>query len=215
MLAAIGEILPLALGTALSPLPLIAIVFLVLSTNGTGRSLGFMAGRLLGIALTLTILTLAAEAMPESREATLFGGILKIALGLGLVYLAVSKWRKRPQGDTKPAPPGWMLSLDTISTPRAFGLGLLVTAINPKELAFALGAAISIGAAHQPAGPLVVLELIYIVHCRLHCRRAGVDARYCPGAGTKRLGPCPGMVGAQPVNGCWRGSAGFGCRAGQ
>jgi threonine/homoserine/homoserine lactone efflux protein len=163
MLAAIGEILPLALGTALSPLPLIAIVFLVLSTNGTGRSLGFMAGRLLGIALTLTILTLAAEALPESREATLFGGILKIALGLGLVYLAVGKWRKRPKGDAKPATPGWMLSLDTISTPRAFGLGLLVTAINPKELAFTLGAAISIGAAHQPAGPLMVLELIYIV----------------------------------------------------
>lgn len=106
MLAAIGEILPLALGTALSPLPLITIVFLVLSANGTGRSLGFMAGRLLGIALTLTLLTLAADAMPDSREATLWGGILKIVLGLGLVYMAVRKWLKRPKGDEKPATPG-------------------------------------------------------------------------------------------------------------
>ncbi len=122
-----------------------------------------MAGRLIGIALTLTVLTLAAEALPESREATVFGGILKILLGLGLVYLAVRKWRKRPQGKPKPATPGWMSSLDTISTPRAFGLGLLVTAINPKELAFTLGAAISIGAAHQQPGAIMVLGLIYIV----------------------------------------------------
>lgn len=56
-----------------------------------------------------------------------------------------------------------MLSLDTISTSRAFGLGLLVTAINPKELAFTLGAAISIGAAHQPAGGILLLELIYLL----------------------------------------------------
>ena len=162
MLAAIGEFLPLALGTALSPLPLIAIVFLVLSTNGTGRSVGFMAGRLLGIAAMLTALTFAAEAMPETREATVLGGLIKILLGLGLVYVAVHKWRKRPQGETEPPMPGWVAGLDTISTPRAFGLGLLVTAINPKELAFTLGAAISIGAAHQQPGAIVVLGLLYV-----------------------------------------------------
>ncbi|MFF5792549.1 GAP family protein [Paeniglutamicibacter sp. NPDC012692] len=162
MLAAIGEFLPLALGTALSPLPLIAIVFLVLSANGTGRSVGFMAGRLLGIAVMLTVLTFAAEAMPETRETTVLGGLIKILLGLGLVYVAVRKWRKRPQGETEPPMPGWVAGLDTISTPRAFGLGLLVTAINPKELAFTLGAAISIGAAHQQPGAIVVLGLLYV-----------------------------------------------------
>lgn len=163
MLNAIGEFLPLALGMTLSPLPLIAIVFLLLSAQGTARSLGFMAGRLIGIALMLTVLTLAAEALPESREATVFGGLLKILLGLGLIYVAVRKWRKRPQGETEPTVPGWMSSLDTISTPRAFGMALVLTVLNPKELAFTLGAAISIGAAHQQPGAIIVLGLLYIL----------------------------------------------------
>lgn len=161
MLTAIGEFLPLALGMALSPLPLIAIVFLVLSPNGTARSLGFMAGRLFGIALVLTVMTVAAEALPESREATVFGGLLKIGLGLGLVLVALLKWRKRPKGDAEPQSPGWMSSLETASAPRAFGMALMVTALNPKELAFTLGAAISIGAAHQQPGAIVALALIY------------------------------------------------------
>ena len=161
MLSAIGEFLPLALGMALSPLPLIAIVFLVLSEHGTARSLAFAAGRLLGIAATLSVLTLAAEALPETREATVFGGLLKILLGAGLVFVAVRKWRKRPQGDAEPPVPGWMSSLDTIQVPRAFGLGIVLTVANPKELAFTMGAAISIGAAHQQPGPVLVLALIY------------------------------------------------------
>ena len=163
MLAALGELLPLALGTALSPLPLIAIVFLVLSAHGTARNLGFMTGRLIGIALMLAVLTLAAEAMPESRETTVLGGIIKILLGLGLMLLAWWKWRKRPQGETVPDVPGWVAGLDTISTPRAFGLGLLVTAINPKELAFTLGAAISIGAAHQQPAGIMALGALYVL----------------------------------------------------
>ncbi|GAA1495078.1 GAP family protein [Paeniglutamicibacter kerguelensis] len=189
MLTAIGEFLPLALGMTLSPLPLIAIVVLVLSANGTGRSLGFMAGRLIGIAMMLTAMTLAAEALPESSEATTLSGLLKISLGLGLIYVAARKWRKRPQGETEPKVPGWMSSLNTISAPRAFSMGLALTVANPKELAFTLGAAISIGAAHEQPGAIIVLALIYTVLSGASVLAPVILHLVAPGRARSVLGP--------------------------
>lgn len=147
MLAALGEMLPFAVGTALSPIPLIAIVLVLMGQGGRRSGSCFVLGRLLGIGVLVTLVTLLAEVLPDSQEVTAAGGWLRIALGAGLIWLAVTKWRKRPGADAEPELPGWMSSLDSLSGPRAFGTGLLISAINPKELAFAIGAGIAIAAA--------------------------------------------------------------------
>ena len=40
----IGEILPLALGIAISPIPIIAAILMLLSPRAKGTSLGFLLG---------------------------------------------------------------------------------------------------------------------------------------------------------------------------
>ena len=40
----IGEILPLAVGIAISPIPIIAVILMLLSPHAKGASVGFMIG---------------------------------------------------------------------------------------------------------------------------------------------------------------------------
>lgn len=61
--------------------------------------------------------------------------------------LAVAKWIRRPGPDEEPKVPGWMAAIESSSAPAAFRLGAALTLLNLKELAFASGAGLAIGAA--------------------------------------------------------------------
>ena len=56
------------------------------------------------------------------------------------------KWRGRPGEGTPPPEPGWMAALGGAGAGRAFGIGVLLGGVNPKNIAFAAGAAGSIAA---------------------------------------------------------------------
>jgi len=58
--------------------------------------------------------------------------------------MAAQQWRKRPKPNQEPQVPGWMATLDQVTAIKAFGLGLLLSAANPKNLALCVGAATSI-----------------------------------------------------------------------
>lgn len=53
--AVIGEILPLALGIAISPIPVIAAILMLLSPRARSTSVGFLAGWALGIVAVVVI----------------------------------------------------------------------------------------------------------------------------------------------------------------
>jgi threonine/homoserine/homoserine lactone efflux protein len=53
-------------------------------------------------------------------------------LGALLLLLAVSQWRKRPKAGQDPQLPKWMQAIGKITFPVAFGLGLLLSALNPN-----------------------------------------------------------------------------------
>jgi hypothetical protein len=50
---AIGEILPFAVALALGPLPIIAIVLILVSDDAGTKGVGFAIGRIVGLALIL------------------------------------------------------------------------------------------------------------------------------------------------------------------
>ena len=49
--AAIGEMLPLAIGIAVSPLPIIAIILMLITPKARGNGLAFFGGWMLGLAV--------------------------------------------------------------------------------------------------------------------------------------------------------------------
>ena len=61
----IGDILPLALGIAISPIPIIAAILMLLSPKAKGTSVGFLLGWVLGIVVAVVLFTLLASVIPE------------------------------------------------------------------------------------------------------------------------------------------------------
>ena len=64
----IGEILPLALGIAVSPIPIIAAILMLLSPRAKGTSVGFLLGWVVGIVVAVTVFTLLAAELPASDD---------------------------------------------------------------------------------------------------------------------------------------------------
>ncbi len=161
--AVIGEILPLALGIAISPIPIIAAILMLLSPKARGTSLGFLTGWLLGIIVAVVLFTILSSVIPQSDSdaPTPVIGIVKIVLGAGLLLLAVRQWRSRPSDGAEPAMPKWMSAIDTMTTGRALMLGFLLSALNPKNLLMGVAAGVAIGSASLAIGENIAATSIF------------------------------------------------------
>jgi threonine/homoserine/homoserine lactone efflux protein len=163
--AAIGEILPLALGIAISPIPIIAAILMLLSPKARVTSVGFLLGWVIGIVVAVVAFTLLSSILPEDDPTASkpIQGVIQLVLGAILLLLAIKQWRGRPKGDEKPALPKWMQAIDKITFPVAFGLGFLLSALNPKNLIMAAGGGVAIGSASLDVGSVVVVVIVFTV----------------------------------------------------
>jgi threonine/homoserine/homoserine lactone efflux protein len=140
---AIGQMLPLAVAIAVNPVPVIVVVLLLGSVraraNGPAFAAGWFAGILILGAIVLVIAD-AADASDDGRPST-WVSVLKLALGAALVLLAVQQWRGRLGADDEAEVPAWMGAIDAFTPAKAAGAGVALSAVNPKNLLFVVGAA--------------------------------------------------------------------------
>jgi threonine/homoserine/homoserine lactone efflux protein len=132
--AAIGDILGLAAGVAVSPLPIVAIILMLVTPRGRANGTLFAVGWLTGLAVLGTVvLLLAGPADPSSGgQPAAWTGWLKLGLGALILVLAVRQWRSRPAEGVEPEMPKWMAGLDRLGPGGALGLGALLSAVNPR-----------------------------------------------------------------------------------
>ena len=161
--AVIGDLLPLAVGIAISPIPIIAVILMLLSRRATATSTGFLLGWVVGIVLvTVVVLALVGQAgNTAGGEPSTLSSVLKLVLGAGLILLAVRQWQGRPKEGETAAMPKWMGAIESFSFGRALLLGFGLSAINPKNLLLCLAAGTTIGAAHLPTGQVVVATVVF------------------------------------------------------
>ena len=163
--AVIGDILPLAVGIAISPIPIIAAILMLLSPKARSTGVGFMAGWVLGIAVAVTAFTLLSSVLPESDPdaSKPVTAVIQLLLGAGLLFLAVRQWRSRPEPGDDPPLPKWMGGIDAMTAGRALGLGFLLAAVNPKNLLLGAGAGIAVGSAALDIGAVVIVLVVFTV----------------------------------------------------
>ena len=161
----IGNVLPLGVGVALSPLPIVGVILMLATPRARANGLGFVAGWIVGLALVGVIVLLASDGAGASDqgEPKTWVGVLKLVLGAALVLLAVREWRTRPRGDEEGKLPSWMSAIDTFTATRATALGFALSALNPKNLALALAAGATIAQAGLPAGQQAVVLAVFVV----------------------------------------------------
>ncbi len=143
---AIGNILPLALAVAISPIPIIAIVLTLGTPRARSNGVAFTIGWLAGLAIVGTVVLLASSgnATQDSGGPATWTNVLQLVLGALFLVLAVHAWRGRPKTGEAAALPKWMSTLDTFTAGKMLGLGLLLSAVNPKNLALTVSAATTI-----------------------------------------------------------------------
>src|SRR5687768_18331588 len=114
----IGDLLPLALGIAISPIPIIAAILMLLSPKAKGTSIGFLLGWVLGIVVAVVLFTLLASVIPaaDPDDSAPISGVIKIVLGVALLFLDARQWRSRPKPGEAAALPKWMAAIDEMTT---------------------------------------------------------------------------------------------------
>jgi Sap, sulfolipid-1-addressing protein len=128
---AIGQILPFAVGVALSPIPIIGVVLMVGTPAGTRNGPAFLIGWIGGIGVPGAIVILVASGAGASSNGAPADWVswVKIALGALLVAVAFNQWRARPAPGAEPELPGWMKSVDHFTPGRSIALGFALSAI--------------------------------------------------------------------------------------
>ncbi|GGR18589.1 GAP family protein [Agromyces mediolanus] len=161
----IGGILPLALGIAISPIPIIAAILMLLSPKAKGTSVGFLLGWVLGIVVAVVVFTLLGSIIPASDPdaSKPIAGTIQIVLGVLLLLLALKQWRSRPKGDAEPPMPKWMAAIDQLTAVKGAGLGFLLSAVNPKNLLMAVAAGVAIGTGGLNGGEATLAIVIFTV----------------------------------------------------
>src|SRR5262249_33716978 len=87
---------------------------------------------------------------------------LKIGLGVTFLLLARREWRNRPKRGAEPEPPKWMARVDALTPVMAFGLGALLGAVNPKNLALSIGAAAGLAQLGLSTADAVVSLIVFV-----------------------------------------------------
>lgn len=157
--------MPLAIGIAISPIPIIAAILMLLSPKAKTTSLGFLLGWLAGIVIAIVLFTVLSSVLPQedASGSSPVAGAIKIILGVLLLFLAAKQWRGRPAEGEHAAMPKWMSAIDSMTAAKALGLGFLLSAVNPKNLLLAISAGLIIGGANLSLGDTAVVIVVFVL----------------------------------------------------
>ncbi len=162
---AIGQSLPIAVGVMISPLPIVAVVLMLVSGSARANAAAFVVTWFVGVGgVVLVVALLAGAAGGDDGGAPAWTGWAKIVLGLLLLLLAAGQWKQRPREGEEPSTPGWMTAVDAFTPVKAAGLAALLAVVNPKNLLLAVsgGAAIA-SAVSGDAGASIGAALVFAV----------------------------------------------------
>ena len=161
--AAIGGALPLAVGVAVSPVPIIAVVLILTSHRARVNGPVFVAGWLAGLAAIGAIALYIDDSAGASSPGATAGWVSWVKAAAGVALLAVAGWqfRPRPKGNAQAALPKWVARVDEIEPMPAAGLGAGLAAFNPKNLLLVVGAAAAIAQTGISGGEQVIAYVVF------------------------------------------------------
>jgi threonine/homoserine/homoserine lactone efflux protein len=161
---AIGDLLPSAVGVALSPVPIIAVILMLGTPRARSTGLAFAIGWIVGLVVVSVIVVLLTSGADDSDSGPSTAvDVIKLLFGVLFLVLALQQWRSRPQPGTEAALPKWMATIDSFSAGKALLLGAALSGANPKNLALTLAAAASIAQAGLDGGGTAVAIAVFVV----------------------------------------------------
>ena len=111
----------------------------------------------------MIVLLLASDTEDADSGSSTAVGVVKVLFGLLFLFLALKQWQGRPRPGQQAAMPKWMSAIDRFTAGKSFGLGALLSSVNPKNLGLTLAAATSIARAGLSGGETVVSVAIFVI----------------------------------------------------
>ena len=158
----LGQLLPLALVVAMSPLTIIPAIVLVLqSDRARFTGLAFMSGWLLGLAATTAVFVQLPRLLDGlNRPAPTWAAWVRIAVGIALIAFGVWRWLTRHQVTRQPA---WLNRLSRLTPVGAGAAAVGLILVNPKVLVMNAAAGLVIGTASLGIAGVWVAVVYYTV----------------------------------------------------
>jgi hypothetical protein len=144
MIQAVAESLPMALGVAVSPLPIAAITMILMTPKARANALALLLGWIAGLWFVGVIVFLFPISQTEKGGPTAAAGYIRLLLGILFLYLAVRQWRNRPRPDESAEMPKILAGLDAFGFGKSFLTGFLLVAFHPKNLPLCVAGAAAI-----------------------------------------------------------------------
>lgn len=163
MLDVISNTVTNAVAIAISPIPIIAVILMLMTSRATRLGMSFLLGWFLGILVATTTTALLSGVLPEptAADAQPVLGVVMLLLGAGLLLLGWRQWRSRPAPGATAELPAWMAKIDGMRIPAAFGLAFALAAVNPKNLLVAASAGAVIGRGELSSGEFIAVLTLF------------------------------------------------------
>jgi hypothetical protein len=160
----IAEVLTFAVGVAISPVPIIAVILMLFSARAKVNGPMFLLGWGAALAVVSFGVYLLSDASDPSTSSgasdTISWGTL--LLGALMLALAVRNWQKRPAPGEVPDMPKWMDGIDDLAPGKALAFGLLLAGVNPKNLILTVGASTGLAQLGLETTDAVVSLIVFV-----------------------------------------------------
>lgn len=144
--SAIGDVLAPAIGVAISPVQIIAVILILFGKRARGNGLAFLVGWVLSLAAVCAAVMFAGSAadIGTSSGPSRGAAVLLIFLGAMLLLAAWRQWKKRPGEGKAPQMPKWMAGIEGYNAVKSFLLAVGLSVLNPKVLVLTVAAGMAI-----------------------------------------------------------------------
>ncbi|WP_432875576.1 GAP family protein [Kribbella sp. CA-245084] len=161
----VGAVLPQAMAIALSPIPMICIVLVLLSDRPVRAGLCFAAGWVGALAIAVGLVAWLTDTVAEGHEESARDGVDVLQLAVGVLFgvLAVRYWRKRPAPGTTPPRPAIVDRMAILSAPGLLVAGAAAALANLKNLPLVLSAGSLLGGAGLGTSQSIAAVAIFVV----------------------------------------------------
>jgi threonine/homoserine/homoserine lactone efflux protein len=161
----ISEVLTYAIGVAISPVPIIAVILMLFTAkarvNGTMFALGWALALAIVSGVVYAVSNAADAATDSSASDTVSWG--QILFGVLFLLLAARNWRSRPKPGDAPQMPKWMAGIDAFTPAKAFGLAVLLAGVNPKNLLLSAGAGGALAQVGVSTTEAIVALIVFVL----------------------------------------------------
>jgi threonine/homoserine/homoserine lactone efflux protein len=166
MWSAFGQTLPMAVGAALSPIPIVAVVLMLTTKKARVDGPAFVLGWLIGFGVIgVVVLAIGGAASASDGGSPSTGSNwLKLLLGVVLIRFAMKQWRARPHSeDEDPPMPKWLGAIESFGGGKAIAAGVVLSVVNPKNLLLAVAAAATIAASGISGSDQALAYLLFTI----------------------------------------------------